>query len=688
MKTSLLHLLAIAAGVGFCVDNASARVLTSTCSGDIELGSTWGLDDKDFQLSEEDELVIEHELEIGTKYLAPDVEVGNLLIKQGGKLLIKFSGDDYSTVRGLNVHGNLVNHGCLGFEKLGIFSSLHDDAVAGGYGRLWVNVWGNIENEGVFNVNALYLRGENQGIASTTPIQCFDFSPKYAKGNIKALTDLTFYNTNFTFWAGAVEESQFEAFDIEGHTLTLTADAPSEPGVWWYSPVWNGCLTDMNIHFGSEGKLVVNDCFVKNNTFTGDNIQLASDSHGFFLEHNLFNGNVDVVSGNIHVSCTSWVNSFEVKGNLVNHASVNSAEIIYPGKGLEGADYHMLNIADQGRTHAGDIVVCGNFENMGDFGLGYIYDKENDDRTKLRMCTLGEDITIKGEITAELAMVQVHPSDDYHGIYNTYDGQPLDKKGSVSVKDYLKVNHYPTYTETTFVIPEEATFDNNADPQSEPLIVRNGNNNEVSGLWNGLVKNHGTLICRYTERKDYGEMILAQHIDFPEWARWSFDGKEGFWQVSDHVDNLEITECGKPVGEGLVSRSWNINLHGQNYSKCLHDLTLFYDDEDLNGLNESELQVFQSLDNGKTWHQVSNDNNTFREPENNKVQVVRFDTPQEYWIEGFGLFTLGATAPAAIQTLQSDVKASSSRAYDLTGRQVRPDSKGFLIQNGVKLIRM
>lgn len=679
MKANLLRFAAITFGAAFVSMNASAETYTSTCAGDIEDGTTWGVDPKNFELHENDELVINHELTISTKYLAPDVEVGNVRINEGAKLLIHFSGDDYSTVRGLNVHGNLVNYGCLGFDRLGSFSNHHDDAVAGGYGRLWISLWGNLENHGIINTNSLFMNGENQTISSTEKMQITEFCPKYAKGNIKALSDITLYNTSFTLWNGAVEDSEFDAIDMNGHTLTLTADAPTEPDIWWYSPGWNGNMTDMKILFGDNGKLVVNDCYVSNNTFIGGNIQIASDNHGFFLNHNFFDGNVDVVSGNIHVACTSYVNCFEVKGNLINYASFNSADIIYPGKGLEGADYHMLNIGDSGSTQAGDILVCGNFDNQGSFGLGYVYDEENGSHTSLRMCTLGNDIFIKGEISAELSMVQVHPQDDYDGTYNTYDGQPLEKKGSVSVKDLLKVNHFSSYLETTFVIPEKATFYNNADPQSEPLVVRNGDNNAERGLWNGVIKNHGTLTCLYTEPK-YDNMVKAQHIDFPEWARWSFDGNDDYWQVENHVDYLEITECGMSIGEGAISRYWDINVHGHDFKQCKHDLTLYYEDEDLNGLNEKELHVFQLINNGKTWHQISNNNNITRDPENNKVQVVSYDTPKDSWIEDFGRFTLATVTPAGIQMLQSDENGvDNTRFYDLTGRQVRPDYKGIMI---------
>lgn len=661
-----------------------AETYTSVCNGDIESGTTWGVDPEGFQLNDDDVLIVNHELTIWTKYLAPDVEVGNLTINPGGKVLIKFSGDDYSTARGLYVHGNLVNYGCLGFDQLGNFSNSHDDAVAGGYGRLWLNLWGNLENYGIINTNSLFMRGENQTITSTEKMQISEFCPKYAKGNIKALSDITLYNTTFTFWAGAVEESQFDAFDMNGHTLTLTADAPAEPDVWWYSPGWYGHMSDMKILFGNGGKLVVNDCYVSENVFYGDNIQVASDSHGFFIGHNTFNGNVDLAYGNLHMCCTSWVDAFEVIGNLVNHASVNSAEIVYPGKGVDGTDYHMLNVGDHGCTHSGDILVNGNFENLGNFGQGYIYDLDHDAHTTLRMCTLGGDITIKGEITAKLNLAQVHPLDDYHGTYNSYDGQPLDKRGSISVKDYLKVNRYAPYLETTLVIPAEATFINNADPQAEPISVANGYINDERGLWNGLIKNYGTMTCLYSESKN-GYMIAAQHIDFPEWARWSFDGIDGFWQVRDHVDYLEITESGKQMGDEFVSRNWEIKVNGHDYTHCVHDLTLYYDDEDLHGLNENELQVYQSLDEGKTWRKVSSDY-TVRDTEKNKIQVCDWITPGEYWVEDFGIFTLGSNEAASIHNLQSgDINYSDMRTFDLMGREVNANYKGIMIQKGKKI---
>lgn len=684
MKNNCLRVVAIMFGTALMPVMAMAETYTSVCSGDIEDGLTWGVDPEGFQLNDEDVLIVNHELCLYTKYLAPDVEVGNLTINPEGKVLIKFSGDDYSTARGLNVHGNLVNYGCLGFDRLGNFSNMHDDAVAGGYGRLWLHLWGNLENHGIINTNCLFLEGEGQTISSTEKMQISEFCPKYAKGNVTALSDITLYNTAFSRWAGAVEESQFDALDMNGHTLTLTADAPTEPGIWWYSPGWNGFMADMKILFGNGGKLVVNDCYVSNNDFYGDNMQVASDSHGFFFNHNIFNGNVDLAYGNLHICCTNWINSFEVKGNLVNHTSVNSAEIVYPGKGVDGTDYHMLNVGDYGRTQAGDILVNGNFENQGSFGLGYIYDIDHDAHTTLHMSTLGGDITIKGEITAKLELAQVHPSDDYNSTYNTYDGIPLDKKGSITVNDYLKVNRYQTELETTLIIPADATFYNNADPQSAPINVKNAYIDNERGLWNGLIKNYGTMTCLYSERREWGDMIKAQHIDFTEWARWSFDGTDGYWQVRDHVDYLEITENGNPMGEEFASRSWEVKVHGHDYAHCVHDLTLYYEDEDLNGLNEDELQIYQSLDQGQTWRKVSNQY-TVRDSEKNMVQAVNWTTPGEYWIEDFGIFALGSNNVAAIHNLQSDeLNPLDSRAFDMMGREVNDDYKGLQIVKGKK----
>lgn len=684
MKTTLLRIAAITIGATFLTSNVKAETYTSTCDGDIEDGATWGVDPETFQLNEDDELIINHELNIGTKYLAPDVNVGNLLINPEGKLLIKFSGDDYSTVRGLNVHGNLVNHGCLGFDRLGSFSNGHDEAVAGGYGRLWLSLWGNLENYGIINTNCLFMKGENQTILSTEKIQITEFSPKYAKGNITALSDITLYNTSLTFWAGSVEDSEFNALDMNGHTLTLTADAPTEPSVWWYSPGWNGNMSDMKVLFGSEGKLVVNDCYVSENVFYGDNITVASDSHGFFKGHNVFNGNVDMAYGNLHITCTTWIEAFEVIGNLVNHASVNSAEIVYPGKGVDGSDYHMLFVGDSGLTPRGDLLVNGSFENLGSFGLGYIYDPEHDAHTTLRMCTLGGDIAIKGEITAELAMTQVHPSDDYHGTYNTYDGQPLDKKGSISVKDYLKVNHFPSYLETTLVIPEGATFCNNADPQLAPIAVYNGHLSDERGLWNGAIKNRGTLICSYTEPR-YDNMINAQHIDFSGWSLWILDENSDSWQAEDR-DNytLDITECGNPVKEGFVSRSWDVKLTGPAFNNCMHDLTLYYDDEDLNGLDENDLQIVRSSDGGQTWKQVSQEDKIVRNPEKNMVSVGRSWTTEDF-IEGFGLFALASSYAAGIHNVQTD-STSATRMFDLFGREVNAQYRGIKLQQGTKVL--
>lgn len=689
MKKNLLHIFLLFAAVTYGAATASAKVYQSVCAGDIEDGNTWGVDPKNFELHADDVLQITHDVFIGTKYLAPDVEIKDLWIGASGKLLIVFSGDDYSTVRGLNVHGNLVNYGCLGFDRLGSFSSNHDDAVAGGYGRLFVSVGGNIENHGVINVNSLSMCGTNQMIASDKPIQATEFSPKHAKGTIDALTDLTFYNTNFTFWAGAVEETEFKALNMNGLTLTLTADAPSEPDIWWYMPAWHGSMTDMNIDFGNNGKLVINDCFVESNTFSGNTIHLGSESHGFLLGSNVFKGNVSIDYGRLHVSCTSNVTGFEVQGNLTNHASLNSAEIVYRKKGVEGTDYHMMNIGDKGRTHSGDVIVFGSFENNGSFGLGYQYDPDQQDRTKLHICTLGNNTTIKGDITAEVYINQVSPIDDYHNIYNIYDGKPLNKRGSVSVKDYLKLNRFNTEVKTTFIVPDGADCDNNCLPCTDPFRVYNQDIADERGTWNGKIINNGKLKCRYTECDRSNNMIASQKIAFPEWSRWSFNGVEDYWQVDQYVAYMEISEFGNFRADDFISRCWNLKTRGNlAYSSCRHDITLFYDDADLHGLNENTLEVYQSVDNGATWRRVSNDTNTFREPENNKVQLGRWDTPMADAVEGFWLFTLGKPNASGISELTADTTAKSSRTYDIMGREVNDSYKGMKIKDGKKYIQV
>lgn len=687
MKKNLLHVVLVLLCIAYGAGTASAKFYQSVCSGDIEDGNTWGVDPKDFELHSDDVLHITHDVYIGTKYMAPDVEVSDLWIAESGKLLIKFSGDTYSTMRGLNIHGNLTNYGCLGFDRLGSFSSNHDDAVAGGYGRLFVNVWGSIENHGTINVNSLSMYGTNPIIASDKAIQATEFSPKHVKGTILAITDLTFYDTNFTFWAGAVEETEFETFNMNGHTLTLTADAPSEPDVWWYQPIWHGSMTDMNIDLGNGGKLVINDCFVENNTFSGRNISIGSDSHGFLLGRNVFNGNVSIDNGCLHVACTSYINGFEVQGNLTNNASLNSADIVYPKKGIEGTDYHMLNIGDRGRTQSGDVIVFGNFENNGSFGLGYQYDPNQRDHTVLRMCTLGNNTTMKGDITAEVYINQVAPIDDYKGTYNTYDGLPLYKIGSVSVKDYLRLNRYNTEINTTFIIPEGAVCENNCLPCRDPFRVYDQYITNDRGIWNGKIVNHGKLKCYYTECNEADNMVRSQKIAFPEWARWSFNGADGYWQVNDYVAYMEISEYGNNHIDDFISRYWNVKTRGSvTYTSCRHDITLYYDDQDLHGLDENSLEVYQSVDNGHTWRQVSKATNTFRDPANNKVQLGRWDTPMSDAVEGFWFFTLGKPNANGITEITTDATAKSSRTYDIMGREVNESYKGLTIKNGKKFM--
>lgn len=686
MQKTLLRIAALFLGVTLSASIAYADTYTSTCSGSLDDCTTWGVDEKDFGFTENDKLIIDHELVIKTG--RPWITVGTLQINPGGKLTIVYDPDKDGNVRSLTIRGDLINYGCFGFDRLGSFTNDADVSMAKGIGRLWVSLYGNLENHGVMNFNSLRMYGTNPTISATQPIQIADFSPKYVKGDITALSDITFYNTGFSRWQGAVEASEFDALKMNGHTLTIKADAPKEPQYKGTIPGWNGYMYDMKIDFGEEGKLVVNDAYVSANTYIGGTIRFASDSHAFIFGHNLCYGNVDFAYGKIHVAANGWIQAFEVYGNVVNHTSLNASEVVYAGMGFEkDTDYHMARNGNYGSALNGDFLVHGNFENLGEFGTADIYDTEYHTHTKLRMFTLGDDITIKGEMTAEVTFVQIHPNDDYKSTYNTYDGQILDKKGSIIVKDFLKINRYLGNVQTTVVVPEDATFTVNNDLSiaSTPLDVRNDHLNNERGIWNGLLKVRGSLTCNWKERYN-DNMLKTQHFNFPEWARWSFDGKEGFWQVRDYVERLEVTECGKAVGEGFASRSWEVKVHGNPFSTCLHDLTLSYDDEDLNGLDENKLHVFQSLDGGKSWRMVSNDAAITRKPENNTIVVCQWNAAAEYWVKDFGIFALADPEVNGIATVQMDADAMPNATYDLMGRRVSADEKGIKVQKGRKFI--
>lgn len=685
MQKILRRAVALFMGATLSAGIASADTYTTTGSGNLDDATTWGVDEKDFGFNENDKLIIDHEIVLATGRSA--ITVGNLQINPGGKLTIVYDPDRDGNVRSLIIRGDLINYGCFGFDRLGVFTNDADVSMAQGIGRLWVSLYGNLENHGVMNFNSLRMYGTNPTISATQPIQISDFSPKYVKGDLMALSDITFYNTGFSRWQGAVEASEFDALKMNGHTLTIKADAPKEPSSKGTSPGWMGYMEDMKVDLGDEGgKLVVNDAYIANNTFIGSTIRFASDNHAFILKSNVCYGDVDFAYGKIHVAANGWIQAFEVYGNVVNHTNLNSSEVVYAGMGYEkGTDYHMARVGNYGSALNGDFLVHGNFENLGEFGTADIYDTEYHAHTKLRMFTLGDDISIKGEMTAEVTFVQIHPNDEYKSTYNTYDGQILDKKGSISVKDFLKINRYGINVQTTIVVPEDATLTVNNDLAiaGTPIDLRNHDLNNERGIWNGLLKVRGSLIANWKEPY-HDSMLNTQHFNFPEWSRWSFDGNEGFWQVRDYVERIEATECGKAVGEGFASRSWDIKVFGQPFNTCLHDLTLSYDDEDLGGLDENNLHVFQSLDGGKTWRQISDDAAIIREPENNKISVCRWNSPAEYWVSGFGLFTLGDPALCGIAAVLTDADATHGASYDLTGRKAAPDAKGIVFRNGRK----
>lgn len=692
MRKNLLRIFTVLIGLALGTVTTSAKNYTSVCSGDIEDGNTWGVDPKTFKLNADDNLLITHEVYIGTKYLNPDVEVNNLQVTSTGKLLIHYSGDPYSTMRGLNVHGTINNEGCIGFDRLGSFSAGHDAAVAGGYGRLFLHIGGDLNNYGIINVNSMTMYGKNPKIKSFNPIQATELSFKDIKGKLTAEWHLEFYNTNMSAWTGNESDATFEGLDMGNYTLTLSADAPKEPSVWWYGPEWNGCMTDMKVLFGDMGGgIIVNDCYVKNCSFVGGlaTITVGSDSgkHAFFFERNVFKGNVFLNSdANIHVACTYGKSGFEVDGDLSSTANVNASNPVYPGKGVDGTDYVMTRVGDKGRMADGDIFVHGNFFAIGNFGTGYVDEGNYDAHVKLHIYTLGDDVTVSGIITAETILTQLHPADEEDHL--AYGGEPFAKRGSVKIETFLTANRYPIKVNTTFIV--EGFLFNEAEPCAEPLIVDNSDLGNETGIRNGLIINKGQITCRYNTRKDWGNMMCL-HIDFPNWHRWRFNGNNSdMWQIDDYLGYLEVREIAQPNTYGLSApRYWRLALlDGPAYNSCLHDLTLSYEDEDMLGINENDLAVYQSLDNGKSWQQISNDENTIREPEKNKISIGKYSSKVESLVDGFGMFAISQPGLNGIIEVTTDAKSShSDSTFDITGREVNASYKGIVIKNGKKMVQ-
>jgi len=98
-----------------------------------------------------------------------------------------------------------------------------------------------------------------------------------------------------------------------------------------------------------------------------------------------------------------------------------------------------------------------------------------------------------------------------------------------------------------------------------------------------------------------------------------------------------------------VKRWWQLQANG---TVSGYSLSLYYDENILNGNDESLLELFMSQDSGKTWKKLSNPINTTRDPVNNVISVGTDTNPIT---EGLGDFILSSSRILKVPSISSSI---------------------------------
>ncbi|MBI9071544.1 MAG: T9SS type A sorting domain-containing protein [Melioribacteraceae bacterium] len=173
------------------------------------------------------------------------------------------------------------------------------------------------------------------------------------------------------------------------------------------------------------------------------------------------------------------------------------------------------------------------------------------------------------------------------------------------------------------------TIENNFTSNNSLRIYEEANLNILSGASlncknyfsnSGEINNKGRL--SYTFRRTYnGSVSLNKdfNLDF---------------YLSDRAEadtfTVAVNNSVYPYLTSSINRWWSFdaNKEGGTYS-----LTLYYEDNLLNGQNEDQLEVFLTPDNGETWQKLSNPINKTIDKEANTITVGTSSEPLDY---GYG----------------------------------------------------
>ena len=335
--------------------------LTSAYSADITTtsqGGLWG--DKTTWVggalpAATDNVIITSVVTTGDSfYNSTTYKMVNLTINPGGKIIRE---KEKAGLYVLEVSGNLINNG-----EIIDYKDYFD-----------INLSGNLENNGVFKPRLVYLKGENQHISTTKPIECQTFNLNMTDGELIATSNLIFTNCDVTSNISTTTKK----LNMGAFSLSLSSDSI----IFGYGSVGASQIR-IPVIFEGTGTIVLDNSIISG-TVTG-NIVLKSPTYAF-ISTMIVDGNLTITEGS-KVSSIQNLIKLTVKGNFINYGFLNNDTVRVGSVKISPRSMY--------------LYVNGNTTNLGSTGISTVYPITN-----------GKTISLEGNYDANVYIKQSEGTD-------------------------------------------------------------------------------------------------------------------------------------------------------------------------------------------------------------------------------------------------------------------------------------
>ncbi len=339
-----------------------------------------------------------------------------------------------------------------------------------------------------------------------------------------------------------------------------------------------------NSHSSVELRSSSSNIILNNSILTGEvkaNIEIRSESHAIIGDLEVY-GDV-TIHQDASVLSRKHLMNFIIRGDYYNYGLLSSDTLIIDNETIAPLSFK--------------ISVFGNAHNLSPSGVSdfFIYSQ---DKNRIMSGNYSNNVTI----------------------YNEYQSAP---GGTISLSGDCHIGG-KLYVYSDLVIPNNSTLhlDNYS---SSPIII--GNNGAQMTVDGNIYRYHVLNNSSY-----YRSFNDPTHSDIAIEVR-TWDGEYSANAIETHTSQYVNME-------GSIQKWWRVSPIGDlnSYKYVLH---LYYDDQDLNGLNEDDLDVFLSTNEGESWDLISFGDYVVHNKEENYFQIGSW-TKEESLLTEFGDFTIGS----------------------------------------------